>query len=69
MAIRFSAKQIGTLCDGVRRLVEDVRACERNIMALAVDKASMPRPHFIKEFPANAGNLRWVKREIETDHP
>ena len=68
MDIRFSAKQIGTLCDGVRRLVDEVRSCERNIMSLAVDKARMPRPHFIREFPGNAGNLRWIKREIEANH-
>jgi RNA polymerase primary sigma factor len=69
MDIRFSAKQIGILCDGVRRLVDEVRVCERNIMSLAVDRASMPRAHFIKKFPANAGNLRWIRREIEAAHP
>ena len=68
MEIRFSAKQIGILCDGVRRLVDEVRTCERSIMSLAVDRASMARAHFMKEFPANAGNLRWIKREIEAAH-
>ena len=51
MSIRFAAKQIEALCDGVRRLVDEVRSYERNIMSLAVDKANMARPHFIKEFP------------------
>ena len=69
MKIRFAAKQIEALCGGVRRLVDEVRTCERNIMALAVDKASMPRPHFIKEFPAKVGNLRWIKSEIEASRP
>jgi RNA polymerase primary sigma factor len=34
-----------------------------------VDKARMPRPHFIKEFPGKEGNLRWIKGEIEARHP
>ncbi|HUP29803.1 MAG TPA: RNA polymerase sigma factor RpoD, partial [Usitatibacter sp.] len=63
--IRFGAKQIEALCDGVRRLVDDVRTNERNIMHLAVDKAQMPRHHFIKEFPGKETNLRWVKNEID----
>ena len=69
MKIRFGAKQIEALCDSVRRLVEEVRSYERNIMSLAVDKAAMPRPHFIKEFPGKEGNTRWIKGEIETGHP
>jgi RNA polymerase primary sigma factor len=69
MKIRFSAKQIEALCESVRRLVDEVRTYERNIMTLAVDKANMPRPHFIKEFPGKEGNLRWIKGEIETGHP
>jgi RNA polymerase primary sigma factor len=69
MKIRFGAKQIEALCDSVRRLVEEVRSYERNIMSLAVEKASMPRPHFIKEFPGKEGNTRWIKGEIETGHP
>jgi len=69
MGIRFGAKQIEALCDGVRRLVDEVRAYERSIMTLAVDKASMPRPHFIKEFPGKEGNLRWIKGEIDAGRP
>jgi RNA polymerase primary sigma factor len=69
MSIRFSAKQIEALCDGVRRLVDEVRSYERSIMTLAVDKAGMPRPHFIKEFPGKEGNLRWIKGEIEASRP
>ena len=69
MKIRFAAKQIKALCDGVRKELEEVRAYERNIMSLAVDKAGMPRPHFIKEFPGKEGNLRWIKGEIKARRP
>jgi RNA polymerase primary sigma factor len=69
MKIRFSAKQIEALCDSVRKLVEEVRTYERNIMQLTVDKAQMPRAHFIKEFPGKEVNLRWVKSEVEANCP
>ena len=65
MNIRFSAKQIESLCDSVRKLVEEVRRYERNILQIAVDKARMPRAHFIKEFPGKETSVRWVKGEIE----
>jgi len=69
MSIRFSAKQIESLCDAVRRLVEEVRSYERNIMEICVGRARMPRAHFIKEFPGKEGNLRWIKGEIEAKRP
>jgi len=66
MKIRFSAKQIEGLCDGVRKLVEEVRTYERTIMALCIDKARMPRQHFIKEFPGKETSSRWVRGEVES---
>ena len=63
MMIRFSAKQIEALCDGVRRMVEDVRSFERSIMDFCVEKAGMPRQHFIKNFPGNEEDLDWINRE------
>ncbi|MGE0557974.1 MAG: RNA polymerase sigma factor RpoD [Burkholderiales bacterium] len=69
MKIRFSAKQIEALCDGVRKLVEEVRTYERTIMALCIDKARMPRQHFIKEFPGKETSARWIRSEVESAKP
>ena len=69
MKIRFSAKQIEALCDGVRKLVEEVRTNERTIMALCIDKARMPRQHFIKEFPGKETSARWIRGEVESAKP
>jgi RNA polymerase primary sigma factor len=69
MNIRFTAKQVEALCDGVRKLVEEVRSYEREIMEVCVEKARMPRAHFIKEFPGNESQLRWVSNEIEARQP
>ena len=66
MNIRFSAKQVEALCDGVRQLVEEIRSHERDIMEFAVQKSGMPRTHFIKVFPGNESNLDWVTKEINS---
>ena len=64
MNIRFTARTTERLCDAVRHMVDQARAHERKILHLCVDKASMPRPHFIKSFPGNETNLDWLKAEI-----
>jgi RNA polymerase primary sigma factor len=67
--IRFTARIIERLCDSLRHMVDEVRGHEREIQALCVMKSSMPRPHFIKVFPGNETNMRWVKNEIAATRP
>ncbi|NMG77544.1 RNA polymerase sigma factor RpoD [Aromatoleum diolicum] len=62
--IRFTAKSIERLCDSVRHMVEQVRGHERQILQLCVDRAGMPRQHFIKVFPGKEVDLDWLKDEI-----
>ena len=69
MQFRFSAKQVDSLCNTMRSLVEEVRSYERRIQELCVVKAHMPRPHFIKVFPQNEDNLNWVFEEIAAKKP
>ena len=69
MDIRFSARIVERLCDALRGLVEETRRYERHIQHLCVTKSNMPRPHFIKVFPGNETNLRWVGNEIGARHP
>jgi len=69
MNIRFTAKTIERLCDSVRGMVEAARGHERKILHLCVDKAHMPRPHFIKVFPGNETNMEWLKHEVQSGKP
>ncbi|MFN3883602.1 MAG: RNA polymerase sigma factor RpoD [Rhodocyclaceae bacterium] len=66
MNIRFTARAIERLCDSVRGMVEAIRNHERKILHLCVDKAHMPRSHFIKVFPGNETNLEWLKQEVQS---
>jgi RNA polymerase primary sigma factor len=64
LALRFTAKQVEHLSNGLRGLVERVRGHEREIMELCTKNANMPRAHFIKVFPGNETNVKWVNEEI-----
>ncbi|HKY02792.1 MAG TPA: RNA polymerase sigma factor RpoD [Burkholderiales bacterium] len=68
LGIRFSARIIERLSEQVRGMVDEVRRHEREIQHLCVVKGTMPRPHFIKTFPGNETNQRWVKNETGGGH-
>jgi RNA polymerase primary sigma factor len=69
MKFRFTAKQVDALCDTMRGLVEEVRRSERAIQDMCVTKGKMPRAHFIKTFPGNEDNLKWLDFELKTKKP
>jgi RNA polymerase primary sigma factor len=69
LGIRFTARQVDSLCDTVRDIVEEVRSHERAIMDLAVNKSGMPRPHFIKTFPGLEGDPEWLATELTVKAP
>jgi len=69
MTIRFTAKTIEKLCDMVRGQVDDVRKKERELRRIIVDKCGMPQDVFIKEFPPNLLNLKWVEKQAAAGRP
>ena len=69
MTIRFTAKTIEKLCDMVRGQVDDVRKKERELRRIIVDKCGMPQETFIKDFPANLINLKWVEKQATAGKP
>ena len=68
MGIRFTAKMVEKLADTLRAQVEEVRQLERAVLHTCVDRAGMPRLHFIKVFPGNETNLEWVLGEVAAGH-
>jgi RNA polymerase primary sigma factor len=69
MSIRFTAKTIEKLCDMVRGQVDDVRKKERELRRIIVDKCGMPQETFIKDFPPNLLNPRWVEKQAAAGKP
>ena len=62
MQIKFVPKQVNRLVEHVRSLVEQAREQEKVIMDVCVARARMPRKIFLKLFPGNETNKRWVKK-------
>jgi RNA polymerase primary sigma factor len=69
MTIRFTAKTIEKLCDMVRGQVDDVRKKERELRRIIVDKCGMPQEIFIKDFPPNLLNQKWVEKQAAAGKP
>ena len=63
MTIRFTARTIEKLCENVRSQVSEVRSKERQMRRIIVEKCGMPQELFIKDFPANLLNLKWVEKQ------
>jgi len=69
MTIRFTARTVERLSDSVRSLVDEIRRHEREIHDISVEKAQMPRQHFIKVFAGTEGSKRWLTNEINSGNP
>ena len=69
MTIRFTARTVERLSDSVRSLVDEIRRHEREIHDISVEKAQMPRQHFIKVFAGTEGSKRWLSAEINAEQP
>jgi RNA polymerase primary sigma factor len=56
------------LTANLRRVIGRIRANERAIMDICINRAGMPRKQFITSFPDNETNLDWIDRQISGDH-
>jgi RNA polymerase primary sigma factor len=69
LGIRFTAKIVEKLCDSLRGQMDEVRAIERAVLDICVNRCGMPRAHFIKVFPGSETDLEWVQREVDCAYP
>lgn len=59
MDIKLAARQFNKLSRKMRSMLDEIRAQERYIMNICVNKARMPRKIFINSFLNNETNLGW----------
>src|SRR5690606_21312287 len=64
MELKLSPKVFDQLVAQLRDIVNQIRTQERQVMALCVRDAGMPRRDFIQSFPKNETNLAWVDKHI-----
>lgn len=69
MTVRFAVKQVEQLCENLRSSVDEIRALERDIQDICVNKVKMPRELFLATFPGNESNPKWVEDMISTGKP
>ena len=64
MELKLAPKVFDQMVAQLRDIVNSIRQQERQIMALCVRDAGMPRKDFIASFPKNETNLEWVDKHI-----
>ena len=64
LQVRFSTRQIESLCDKLRGRVDQIRRLERDIRDIALNRVHMDRDHFIASFLHNPTDLTWVENEL-----
>jgi RNA polymerase primary sigma factor len=64
MELKLAPKVLDQLVGQLRDTVNQIRGQERQVMALCVRDAGMPRKDFIASFPKNETNLSWVDKHI-----
>ncbi len=66
--LRFTSKFIEELCSSVRQQMNEVQEVEREITGIVVNRCGVPHAHFIRVFPGNEINLKWVDEEAAAGH-
>jgi RNA polymerase primary sigma factor len=64
MELKLSPKMFDAMVARLRDTVTGIRNLERQVMALCVRDAGMPRKDFLASFPKNETNLEWVEKHI-----
>lgn len=68
MDIKLSPRQFNKLSRKMRSMLSEIRAQERLIMDLCVNKCKLPRKAFITAFIANETNLEWMKENLTKNY-
>ncbi len=67
LQFRLVPKTLDQLIAGLHEIAERIRAQEKDVMAVCVYKAQMPRKTFITSFPQNETRLEWVDEQVEAN--
>ena len=68
MDIKLSPRQFHKLSRKMRSMLDEIRAQERMIMDLCVNKGKLPRKVFISAFVGNETNLGWLNSDKSKSH-
>lgn len=66
---KLTPRWFDRITNKMRNILGQIRAQERAVMNICIDKAKMPRLIFIKSFPGQETNLDWIQSQIEAEKP
>jgi RNA polymerase primary sigma factor len=69
MKFKLTPRQFDKLANKMRSMLEQIRAQERFILDICVNKAKMQRKAFISSFPGHETDLDWLKTHLQTSKP
>jgi RNA polymerase primary sigma factor len=64
MELKLAPRAFDQIVGQLREMVNGIRGQERQVMALCVRDAGMPRKDFLASFPKNETNTSWVDKHI-----
>ncbi len=64
LALRFTSAQLNRLINAIRGLVSEIRAHDRKLMRLCVEKGKMPKKYFIDHFQGNETDSLWLDKSV-----
>jgi RNA polymerase primary sigma factor len=67
--LKLAPRQFEPLTERVRSTANQVRELERQIMHLCVNHARMPKSQFVKDFPGNESNDKWIDKLARRKQP
>jgi len=66
---KLSPKTFDPILANIRLMLNRIRRHEKNIMTLCVKSGKMPRGIFMKTFPGNEVNLKWIDAHLKKTKP
>jgi RNA polymerase primary sigma factor len=66
---KLSPKTFDPILANIRLMLNRIRRHEKNIMTLCVKSGKMPRSIFMKTFPGNEVNLKWIDAHLKKTKP
>jgi RNA polymerase primary sigma factor len=66
--LKLTPRVFDPMTDTARNMLLAVRDQEREIMTICVRYCRMPRAEFIKSFPGNESDMKWINKHTRTKH-
>ena len=67
--LKYSSAQLNRMINLLRGMIADVRANERKIMRLCLERGKMPKQDFVKTFPNHESDSNWIKQHLGGNPP